>query len=442
MEFHSEPVNVVRFSPDGLSLASAGDGKEVIQEHFNAPMYGLRRINALHVSRMLMVLVLHTFACSDRWIAIWQRAGTTALTGASSTDTPMAVTDSTTTNTNGTSTAPATPGSDVAAGSAPNAPMDLTDDTAATPTPSSAPTTTPIVTAPSIAFGTDPNDIIESKETWLKVTGLMGHFSAVYDLTWSPSSTGLASASIDNSSIIWDVTNLAATSDSVRTLYRDHGGYVQGVSWDPLDEYIITQSADRSIKLYQRISKKKAKKNDNEFNLVATVRSRKIQTPAGTKENEEKQVANEDEVIVVEDIPSSPTSSTAVPSSPSTNPNTTAPKPATRSALLFMDETLPSFFRRLAWSNDGLLLVCPAGQFDEEKEEKKESNNATAKVHPTVHIFHRYNLLAPIVHLPCRDPAIAIRFCPTIYKKRVVDEKEAWFDKPYRMVFAVATLKW
>jgi len=30
-----------------------------------------------------------------------------------------------------------------------------------------------------------------------------------------------------------------------------HGNYVQGVCWDPLNEYIGTQSADRSIKLYR-----------------------------------------------------------------------------------------------------------------------------------------------------------------------------------------------
>ena len=29
-----------------------------------------------------------------------------------------------------------------------------------------------------------------------------------------------------------------------------HTNYVQGVAWDPLGEYVVTQSADRSVKLY------------------------------------------------------------------------------------------------------------------------------------------------------------------------------------------------
>lgn len=31
---------------------------------------------------------------------------------------------------------------------------------------------------------------------------------------------------------------------------QDHSHYVQGVAWDPLDEYIATQSSDRCVALF------------------------------------------------------------------------------------------------------------------------------------------------------------------------------------------------
>lgn len=60
---------------------------------------------------------------------------------------------------------------------------------------------------------------------------LRGHHSDVYDLCWSPDSTHLVSGSVDNTSIVWDVTVCKA----VQTL-KDHSNFVQGVAWDPRDK--------------------------------------------------------------------------------------------------------------------------------------------------------------------------------------------------------------
>ncbi len=49
---------------------------------------------------------------------------------------------------------------------------------------------------------------------------------------------------------------------------------------------------------------------------------------------------------------------TAVPGPAVTNGGTTSQSKRQR---LFLDETLPSFFRRLAWTPDGSLLLCPSG---------------------------------------------------------------------------------
>jgi chromatin assembly factor 1 subunit B len=30
-----------------------------------------------------------------------------------------------------------------------------------------------------------------------------------------------------------------------------HSSYIQGVAWDPINEYVVTQSADRSCKVHK-----------------------------------------------------------------------------------------------------------------------------------------------------------------------------------------------
>jgi WD40 repeat protein len=73
----------------------------------------------------------------------------------------------------------------------------------------------------------------------------------VYDLTWSPDSTHLASGSVDNSVIVWDF----AAGKTVQA-FKDHSSFVQGVAWDPRDRFIVSQSCDRSLRVYSRSTKK------------------------------------------------------------------------------------------------------------------------------------------------------------------------------------------
>ena len=42
---------------------------------------------------------------------------------------------------------------------------------------------------------------------------------------------------------------LSATGKSVQIL-RDHNHYVQGVAWDVFDQFIASQSCDRTCRLY------------------------------------------------------------------------------------------------------------------------------------------------------------------------------------------------
>lgn len=72
-----------------------------------------------------------------------------------------------------------------------------------------------------------------------------GHFNDIYDLSWSPDSSALLSASTDNNCIIWKLNTDKASSV---TLKQNH--YAQGVAWDPLGQYIASQSSDRTCRIY------------------------------------------------------------------------------------------------------------------------------------------------------------------------------------------------
>jgi chromatin assembly factor 1 subunit B len=62
----------------------------------------------------------------------------------------------------------------------------------------------------------------------------------IYDLAWSPDSRFILFGLTDHSVQIWDVTS----GQKVKVI-KEHGHFVQGAAWDPLNVFIATQSADR-----------------------------------------------------------------------------------------------------------------------------------------------------------------------------------------------------
>jgi chromatin assembly factor 1 subunit B len=110
-------------------------------------------------------------------------------------------------------------------------------------------------------------------------------------------------------------------------VFADHTHYVQGVAWDPLGQYIATQSSDRSMAIY------KYRKGPN-GKLVFGACSRRFSK------------IDKGKIAFTATITEDPTA-----------PNTTT----TGSFRLYHDENLVSFFRRLSFSPDGALLITPAG---------------------------------------------------------------------------------
>ncbi|KQJ94798.1 chromatin assembly factor 1 subunit FAS2 homolog [Brachypodium distachyon] len=218
-------------------------------------------------------------------------------------------------------------------------------------------------------------------EAWKVHRSLLFHRKDVLDLQWSSDGSFLVSASVDNSCIIWD-----ANKGAVQQMLEGHLHYVQGVAWDPLGQYIASLSSDRTCKIYANKPQGKSK-NVEKMNFVCQ----------HTLVKAEHQSHDES-------------------------------KPPVKTHM-FHDETLPSFFRRLAWSPDGSFLVLPAGLC-----------KYSSEVINTAYVISRRDLSRPAIQLPGASKAIvAVRFCPILFSLRG-SHSDGLFKLPYRAVFAVATL--
>lgn len=108
----------------------------------------------------------------------------------------------------------------------------------------------------------------------------------------------LISGSVDNTACVWDIKK-----SKPKAILNDHKGFVQGVAWDPKEQYLVTLSTDRYLRIFDAKTHK-------------TIRRLNKST------------------YPVDD------------SSPLYN----------RQVRLFHDDTLLSFFRRLTFTPDGELM--------------------------------------------------------------------------------------
>ncbi|CAL5214579.1 unnamed protein product [Lathyrus oleraceus] len=239
-----------------------------------------------------------------------------------------------------------------------------------------------------LASGSDGGELLiwklhsmDTGQTWKVLKMLRSHIKDIMDLEWSADGAYMISGSVDNSCIIWDVNK----GTNLQTL-DTHAHYVQGVAWDPLGKYVASLSSDRTCRVY--ISKPHKSKGVERINYACKHVISKAEQPL-------------------------------LKNSKSTKYH------------LFHDETLPSFFRRLAWSPDGSFLLVPAGSY--KIGTASESVNAA-------YIFSRKDLSRPAIQIPCASKAVvAVRFCPIFFNLKGTNS-DGLFKLPYRIVFAVATL--
>jgi len=100
-------------------------------------------------------------------------------------------------------------------------------------------------------FGQEPN-----LENWSSYFVFRGHGGDVEDLIWSPDGTKVASCSMDNVIIIWDITSKVM----IKKL-KGHEGIVKGISWDPIGRYIASAADDESLFIWRLADYSIEKKN-------------------------------------------------------------------------------------------------------------------------------------------------------------------------------------
>ncbi|KAI7983477.1 Protein HIRA [Camellia lanceoleosa] len=92
-------------------------------------------------------------------------------------------------------------------------------------------------------FGSgEPPDI----ENWKVAMTLRGHTADVVDLNWSPDDLILASASLDNTVHVWNMSSGVCTA-----VLRGHSSLVKGVTWDPIGSFIASQSDDKTVIIWR-----------------------------------------------------------------------------------------------------------------------------------------------------------------------------------------------
>lgn len=294
----------------------------------------------------------------------------------------------------------------------------------------------------------------EAKESWT-VKLLHNTQLEIYDVCWSPDSKYIATGSMDNITKIYS----AATGQKLCEL-ADHSHYVQGVAWDPLNEFLATQGADRTLHIYS------LKPGEGALLLVPTLFFKVLRTDLPVSKMllsgyTLSGLATEAVLSSTDASPRSPPASLNMspPLQKHVHHVVTSPKRKTlpseslaavssstgqaitrlkRSSYLYHSETLQSFFRRLSFSPDGMLLLTPLGIYKNETSLNKENSESTHL--NTVYIYIRSGLnRPPVCHLPgLPKPAVAIAFNP-IYYELSQSQHPPVFELAYKLVFAVAT---
>lgn len=244
-------------------------------------------------------------------------------------------------------------------------------------------------------------------------------------MDWSADSTQLVVGAFDGAVYIWHLTK---TIGPRYHEIRDHTTLVQGVAFDPLGSMMVTQSADRSVRIY-----KKSKKGRKLF-CAHHIRERETDIEVAAK----KEAGDEDD-----------------------------DSPQHFHHKYFLDDSAATFFRRPAWSPEGQFLLLPCGQVIDSPSQSEPANASW--------IFTRADMgKVAACCLPSNEISIAARFSPVLYKSRrrsstpasseanpsgeanssststmdgveESDNKDSkntfkLFDIDYRLVFAIATV--
>ncbi|KAG6966729.1 hypothetical protein JG688_00006636 [Phytophthora aleatoria] len=92
-----------------------------------------------------------------------------------------------------------------------------------------------------------------NKQNWVRCSTLERHTMDVADVAWSPDDRMLATCSIDNTILIWDVGVGALSEVMTQPLQTltGHNGWVKGVAWDPVGKYLSSAGEDKTVRMWK-----------------------------------------------------------------------------------------------------------------------------------------------------------------------------------------------
>ncbi|KAA3675532.1 chromatin assembly factor 1 subunit B, partial [Paragonimus westermani] len=268
------------------------------------------------------------------------------------------------------------------------------------------------------------------------------HLEDIYDLCWSPDNQALISGSVDHSVIVWQL-DLAHAVRSVSPTTSSHTETSSAMTVGPAGDTVSTGA-------------------------VAPTPTTSTSGSGNTK------------CLIVRDHKHYVQGVTWDPlgfyvASLSSDRACRIYRAGTRNCLahvakagkqrLFQDDSWKSFFRRLSFSPDGLLLICPSGNLEEAVFAGSVSTAASLATNVTsaplsdssvsaipivapqhaAHLFLRSNFSRPAVSLPTGPkPVVTVRVCPQPFQLRPTTNEgrptaapRSLFDLPYRWLFCL-----
>ncbi|DBA04179.1 TPA: hypothetical protein N0F65_004287 [Lagenidium giganteum] len=120
-----------------------------------------------------------------------------------------------------------------------------------------------------VPFGSNAK---RNRENWVRCSTLKRHTMDVQDVAWSPDDRMLATCSIDNTILVWNVDISAISpvmSQPLRTL-SGHNGWVKGVAWDPVGKYLSSAGEDKTVRLWRVDTWQEAEVISEPFESCAT----------------------------------------------------------------------------------------------------------------------------------------------------------------------------
>ncbi|KAF7255531.1 hypothetical protein EG68_07734 [Paragonimus skrjabini miyazakii] len=288
----------------------------------------------------------------------------------------------------------------------------------------------------------DEDESASAVEHWVPCRSLRRHLEDIYDLCWSPDNQALISGSVDHSVIVWQL-DLAHVMRSASPTKSSHNETSSATNVGPAGDAVSTSA----------VAPNPAASSLGTGNTKCLiVRDHKHYVQGVTWDPLGFYVA-------------SLSSDRACRIYRAGTRNCLAHVAKAGKQRLFQDDSWKSFFRRLSFSPDGLLLICPSGNLEEAVFAGTVATAATLATNVTsapqpdssvsaipivapqhaAHLFLRSNFTRPAVSLPTgARPVVTVRFCPQPFQLRPTTTEgrptaapRSLFDLPYRWLFCL-----